>query len=222
MGDKPAKTPQPTPALFLSRLLKHVRNRITAGLLVVIPAIVTYLVLRFLLGFLDGLLKPAAKLFTSSEATWVSWVSIGLTPVLLYLLGLVVATVLGRWLVKQTDTVAQRIPILGGVYRATKQATVTFSGIAGQKFGKVVLLEFPRNGVMSIGLLTGRYPGLGGEEYLAVYIPTVPNPTSGFLVLVRPDQVQETDLTVEEAFKVILSGGVLTEEILRVRSKLRL
>lgn len=206
----------------LRRVESHLRTRFMAGLVIVIPLVVTYLVLRLLFGFVNGLIEPAARYlpnvpFLSRFPLWLPALSIVLTAFVLYLAGVFYHTFVGRRLVALGHNLAERIPLVRIIYRATRQATEVFSGNHLRQFSSVVLVEFPRKGIKSIGLVTGRIRDSAGEELLTVYIPTTPNPTSGYLILVKAEEVTETDMTVDEAMKIVISGGILAEEVIRTR-----
>ncbi|MBI4337847.1 MAG: DUF502 domain-containing protein [Chloroflexi bacterium] len=200
---------------MLRRIERHIRTRLAAGLLILLPVVVTYLVLRLLVGFVDGLLDPFFNQLQARGVLAGRIPGLGFITALLlvYLAGVVGATVLGRQLVNLGHRSMERIPLIRIIYRTAKEATNVFANSHAERYSRAVLVEFPRPGVQSLGLVTGRYRGADGVEQLTVYIPTVPNPTSGFLVIVREDEVHETPFTVEEAMRIVLSGGILTEEI---------
>ena len=114
-----------------------------------------------------------------------------------------------------------RIPIVRPIYRIARQSTKVFAGGIDLQSTKVVLLEYPRPGVLSLGLVTGRHTHAAGELFLTIYIPTIPNPTSGFLAIVKKEQVIETEMNFEDAMKIVISAGALTEEVVRASRETR-
>lgn len=203
---------------FLPRIGGHVRSRVVAGLLLVIPLGLTYLVLRFLWDFLYNLLRPLLDLASDQGPTSVT--AFGLRTavviiilVVLYAAGSIAPTVLGRQAVRAWHAIVESVPVVRGIYRVARLFTQMFTGSAHLGANRVVLLEYPKAGVLGLGLVTSRYMTPDGEEFLTVYVPTIPNPTSGFLAIVTEDQVIDTDITFDEAMRIVVSGGLLTEEI---------
>ncbi len=210
------------PLSRLKRVEGHVRRRFGTGLLFVVPILITYVVFRFIVNRVVGILEPAINQAEDRSFEWLAGfpiraIAVVLAFVAVYLVGVIAATVVGRWMVRQWHATLERIPIIRSVYRIARQSTDVFSGGVALQASKVVLVEYPRMGVFSMGLVTGSYADLEGETFLAVYIPTVPVPTSGFLTYVRRDQVIETALNFEDAMKVVISAGVLTEETVKSR-----
>ena len=125
-----------------------------------------------------------------------------------YLIGLLISVGVGKRLMGWMSDVLRRIPVVKGVYGVTLQATSALT--AQYNFSRVVFIEWPRDGMIAMGFVTARVQAPGREETLAiVYIPTVPNPTSGNMALVVEDDLFETDLSVEDAMKLIFSGGIV-------------
>lgn len=131
--------------------------------------------------------------------------------VLVYLFGLVTTQVLGRSLVEFGHRVLEVIPVVKHIYGTTRSAVELLSNTNNLPYSRVVLVEFPHPGMQSIGLVTSRMQDTEGQGMLAVYIPTTPIPSSGFLVMVKAEDVTPTDMSVEDAMKVIISGGLLAE-----------
>ena len=190
---------------------KHIRTTLIAGILIMIPVAVTVLILRFIFEFFDGLLEPLLDQFIDYQ------IGMGIAglAIIIYLVGLVTTHFLGKRLINLGNNMVDRIPVVSGVYRAARQATEVFStvgsGVNG-KFSSVVLVEFPGNGLRSIGLVTGRLKDQDGNPLLVVYMPTSPFPTSGFLVILPEDRVTPTDMAVDDAVKLIVSAGVMAPD----------
>ena len=201
----------------------HFRGRIVAGLLLIIPLGLTYLVLRFLWDALAGLLQPLFDVADNQEASpvggfWLDAIVVVAILGILYIVGRLAPTVLGRQAVGLWNGAVERIPLVRSVYRVARLFTETFTGSTHLGANRVVLLEYPRQGTLGMGMVTGRWVTPEGEEFLAVYIPTVPNPTSGYLAIVKEEQVIDTNMTFDEAMRIVVSGGLLAEEITRAMS----
>lgn len=199
---------------WLARCLRstgrHFRTTLLAGVVLFIPVAVTFVIFQFVFSALDPLLQPLFEQFISD---YTPGMGIGALVVLIYLAGLVTLHVLGRRLLTIGHNIVDLIPMVSGVYRAARQATQVFSTVSADgKYTRVVLVEFPGYGLRSIGLVTGNIKDQDGNQLLAVYMPTSPFPTSGFLVLLPEDQVTPTDLPVDDAIKLIVSAGIVAPE----------
>lgn len=132
------------------------------------------------------------------------------------MLGLVGANLIGRRMLTKVEALLLRLPLVRTIYSSVKQVVDTFQG-PGRNFQRVVLMEYPRPGLWTLGLVaTERADSLGlaaGNKVLAVFVPTTRNPTSGFLVIVPPEDVIERDFSVEDAFKFIVSGGIVGKDL---------
>ena len=194
----------------LRNIGRHFRSTILAGVLVIIPVAVTYVIFNFLFDTLDPLLQPRFEQFTDNYR---AGMGIGALVVIIYVLGLVTLHVIGRRLLTIGHSIVDLIPLVSGVYRAARQATEVFSTVSTDgQYSSVVLVEFPGYGLQSIGLVTGKIKDQDGNNLLAVYMPTSPFPTSGFLVILPEDQVTPTDLPVDDAIKLIVSAGIVAPE----------
>jgi uncharacterized membrane protein len=193
---------------------------VIAGVLLVIPVGLTYLVLRFVWDLVYGALRPLLDVAndqgtTPLVGTGLRVASVVLIIVTLYAAGSVAPTVLGRQVVRLWHRLVDGVPVVRSVYRIARLFTEMFGGTTNVGTNRVVLLEFPRPGILGLGMVTSRYVTAEGEELLTVYVPTIPNPTSGFFAIVAEDQVIDTDITLDEAMRIVVSGGLLTEEITR-------
>ena len=203
--------PRPTSPNPLRRVIRHFERTLGAGVLVMLPIGITVLVLKFLYDMLNPILEPALAYLPGPEIEGAGIVAL---VILIYLVGLVAAFVLGRRLIAIGHRVLEFIPLVKGIYSTTRTAVQLLSpGNEKQRYAGVVWVEFPRSGVWMIGLVTSANPFRDGKDILSIYIPTTPIPSSGFLVLVPADEVQETDMTVEEAMSLVISGGILTERV---------
>jgi uncharacterized membrane protein len=197
----------PTPGQILSplaRLQRHVGRRIVSGFLILVPLIITFLILRFVYMYVEGFFSPVVD-----EFAWTfPGIGVLITLVLLYITGAFLA---GRRVRAWEDSMLSRIPVLGSIYSVSRQSIDALSSTTGQHFSRVVFLDWPRPGVRAMGFVTGHLDsGIEGSgAVVVVYIPTVPNPTSGMLAWVPEDDVISTDITVEDAMKAVFSGGIV-------------
>ncbi|NQW24046.1 MAG: DUF502 domain-containing protein [SAR202 cluster bacterium] len=198
--------------------LLHIQRTLGAGILVILPIGITALVLKFFFDLLDPVLEPLVELLPGATITGTGLVAL---IVLVYVLGLIAAQVIGRRLINFGHRVMEVIPVVKGIYGTTRMAIQILSrsnGSSGgspdqQQYSGVVLIDFPSPGIKSIGLITSSMLDSNGEEVLSVYIPTTPIPSSGFLVIVAAADVTRTDMRVEDAMRVVISGGIRLDTV---------
>ncbi|GAB4165011.1 MAG: DUF502 domain-containing protein [Rhodocyclaceae bacterium] len=184
------------------------------GLLIWIPLAITVWVLYLIVSTMDQslLLFPAALRPEALLGFYIPGLGAILTLVIIFLTGLVTANIAGQRLVRFWEGVLSRIPIVKSVYYSVKQVSDTLFSSSGEAFRKALLIQYPRPGIWTIAFMTGQPGGdvvrhLPGE-YVSVYVPTTPNPTSGFFLMLPRAEVVELDMSVDEALKYIISMGV--------------
>lgn len=185
------------------------------GLLIWIPLGFTVLVLSWLINTMDHTLDLLPSKLRP-EALWgfrVPGIGVVVTVLVVFLTGLLAANFIGQRLVRFWEGVLARIPVVKSIYYGVKQVSDTVLADTGLAFRKVLLVQYPRNGSWTIAFQTGKPGGdvinhLRGE-YVSVYVPTTPNPTSGFFLMMPRSDVVELDMTVDEALKYIISMGVV-------------
>lgn len=213
----PRRQRQPSRWRPIASAIKHLESRLVAGLLVFLPILVTYLVFNFFYDIIASLIDPFVNWLNIPKThgfDWADLVGIAAILVLTYFVGMLVGWAVIKFAVNQLHDVIGRVPVIGAVYNTTRVGIDFLSDTQEQDYRGVVLIEFPRLGVMSIGLITSNLGMLNGvEEHLAIYVPTTPVPSSGYLVVVASSTVTPTDITVEEAMRIIISGGILAGEI---------
>lgn len=192
------------------------RRYLIAGLLVWVPLVITGVVVKLLVDFMDGslLLLPPAWRPDALLGFSIPGLGLILTFAIVLVTGMVVANLLGRKLVDFWEGVLARIPIVRSIYSAVKQVVETMFIGGGDAFRKVLLVEYPRKGLWTIGFQTGVAIGEVQEktarEVVTVFIPTTPNPTSGFIILVPREDAIELEMSVEDALKLVMSLGVVS------------
>jgi uncharacterized membrane protein len=200
-----------------------VKKYILAGLLVWLPLAITIWVLSWLLGVLDGVFAALlsisqavlpASAFASIEALrHVPGLGVAVMLAGLLLTGVFAANFVGQWWLRQWDRVLQNIPIVKSIYSSVKQVSDTLFSSSGNAFREAVLVQYPRQGSWTIAFVTGKP---GGEvalrlpgEMVSVYVPTTPNPTSGFFLMMPREDVHVLKMSVDEALKYVISMGVV-------------
>ncbi|MDI6774171.1 MAG: DUF502 domain-containing protein [Verrucomicrobiota bacterium] len=193
----------------------HIRLRLVSGVVLLVPLVVTFFVLRFVFRLILGLAEPFGKLLTPTgipEGWWLIGISLAALLLLIYLAGALTTLVLGKKLVVAGEMALSRIPLVRTIYSSARQAMDMISGAGHGTFRSVVLVEFPKAGLTSIGFTTGEVEDAAGRKCYKVFIPTVPNITGGFLIVAPRDGVKLAAMSVEEGIKMALSGGLLSPD----------
>lgn len=199
------------------------KKYLIAGLLVWLPMAVTLWVLTSVLGLLDGVfgwflsasqaVLPAAAHAPLEALRHIPGLGVVVMLAALLLTGVFAANMIGQWWLNQGSRVLHRIPIVKSIYSSVKQVSDTLFASNGNAFREAVLVQYPRPGAWTIAFVTGKPGGEAGEhlsaDYLSLYVPTTPNPTSGFFLMVPRADVIELQMSVDEALKYIISMGVV-------------
>lgn len=184
----------------------HFKRSIFTGLIAIVPLALTLWILKVILSQLDRLTAPILKALKVS----IPGLGIILTVVMVYFLGLFVTNVLGRRLFQWAEKIITSIPLVSTIYKAIKQITHAFSGAASSRnFQRVIYIQYPRVGLWTMAFVTGESIDERGNEYFHVFVPTTPNPTSGFFIVVPKKDTLKAQVNVEEGLKAIISGGLL-------------
>jgi uncharacterized membrane protein len=196
--------------------MSALRKWFVAGLLAIVPVAITLAVLRWIVTTLDATLEilPGAWQPDRLLGYHIPGFGVLLTLAILLIVGAVVSNFLGRKLVEWGDRLVTRIPVVRSIYSSVKQVSDTLFSPGGNAFRTAVLVQWPRPDVWTIAFVTGTPGGdvtnyLVGE-YVSVYVPTTPNPTGGYFVMLRKSDCIELDMTVDEALKYVISMGVVS------------
>ncbi len=194
----------------MEQLIRHLKGRFVAGLIVVVPLGITIFALKFLFNVADGILGPylAAiyRLLTQHEG-YIPGLGMITGAIVIYLAGFLATNVFGDRLLKWWDAFVSRIPLVKSIYSSSKQLIQVFQD-GKTTYRRAVCVEWPRPGVRAIGFVTGETVR-DGERLVVVYVPTMPNPTSGFALFFRESEVMDCGMSVEDAVKFVVSGGVV-------------
>ena len=194
------------------------RKYIIAGLLVWLPLLITVAIIKFVVDLLDGtvLLLPPEYRPEAVLGFSVPGFGIVLAVVILIVTGMFAANLLGRRLVQVWEAALGRIPLVRNIYNSVKQIATTLLATQSKSFRKVVLIEYPRKDSWCIGFLVNERvdtdEAITGRKLQSIYLPTTPNPTSGFNLLLPAEEIIELDMSVEDGFKFIISMGVIVPD----------
>ena len=208
--------------------MKNSRKYIFTGIMSIIPIAITYWIIQYLFIFFsvpgkkiinffynwENLSNPYLKyIITIFEYT----AGFLLTLLFLYILGQFISNVLGNRFYKFFEDLINRIPFVSKVYSTIKSITETFSKENSQAFQKVVIIQYPRTGLWTYAMVTGECINNDNVEYYNLFVPTTPNPTSGYLIIIKKTEVIDTDLSVDDGLSVIISGGMVSPEKINIR-----
>ena len=196
---------------------KKLRAQFLAGILVVVPIGASILILVWLFNAIDSILQPVVRAIFGNN---IPGVGFGATVILIFLVGAIARNILGKKIIQYGESLLGRVPIFKQLYSGIRQIVVSFASPNKTGFMQVVLVEFPREGMKALGFVTNELKDEAGEKLLSVFIPTSPNPTSGFLQIVKEKDVIRTSITVDEALKMVVSAGRMTPD--EVRDKIQL
>jgi uncharacterized membrane protein len=191
-----------------------IRRYFITGLLIWVPLVITVWVLNLLVSTLDLILDLLPLQFRTENwlGVHIPGFGVSMTVLIVFVTGVLAANIIGQRLVLFWEGVLARIPVVNSIYKGVKQVSDTLFAPGGQAFRKALLVQWPREGMWTIAFLTGTASGevlshLDGD-YLSIYVPTTPNPTGGYFIMVRRADVVELDMTVDDALKYIISMGV--------------
>lgn len=203
---------------MLKRIKHHIRTYFLTGLLVLIPVGLTIYVLKIGMNGVDNLVSLLPPQYHPDTYLPFPIPGLGLmiTLIVVFITGIITTTFIGKKLISIGEQIVDKIPLLRSVYILAKQVMETLFSQDKESFKKVVMLEYPRRGIYSIGFITGVARGeiqeKTSQKVLNVFVPTSPNPTSGFLLMVPETDLTPLKMEVDAAFKLILSGGMVTSE----------
>jgi len=218
----PRSQPKQKPATLI-----WLRNKFLAGLVVVVPIAATLLVLKFLYTIISGFFDPLVKAFVKDNREslpdfiivndTIPFAALIITILLIIAMGLLVTNVLGRKFLQYMETLLLRVPLVNVIYPLAKQVVDSIKSI-GETANRpepgdnrqVVYLRYPNLNGYLIAFQTGRFKDKKGEEFVSVFIPTAPNPITGFVLIFKEDDIIESDLAMEDAWKLLVSAGFVT------------
>ena len=204
--------------------MKRLTNYLISGLLFWIPLALTVLVIKFFLGVVNNLvparLLPETLLNLDTSIPYSGFVFVVL---ILLITGVLVTNILGRKLLDLWERALNKIPGFRNIYNALKKISSTVLNTSSESFRKAFLIQYPSKGIWVVAFQSGDYKGeieeIIGEDVINLFVPTTPNPTSGFFVIIPKKDAIELKMSVEEAFKLVISAGVVTPETLKIKGK---
>ena len=187
------------------------RNYFLTGLISIFPLAITYFIINWLFIFFSGPGKKIINYFFTDYNSSIIEHIVGfiLTFLFIYIVGAIISNVLGKKIYLLFEKLLAKIPLVSYIYNTIKQITDTLSISQKQAFQKVVYIEYPKEDIWTIALVTGESQDSEGVEYYQIFVPTTPHPTSGFMLFVKKENAKETQMSIDEGLKIIISGGML-------------
>lgn len=210
---------------MIKNFKRRIRNVFITGLLITLPIALTWFILQFLFKNLDAMSPVFTNILIQLGAPFpegyrIPFLGVLMTLVIVLMVGWLTTSFFGKKIFELGETIVEKIPFVRRIYAGSKQVVVSIAQADTSTFRKVVLLEFPRRGLLAIGFVTGETRGevqdLTQANMLNVFVPTMPNPTSGFLIFSPPDELTEVSMTIEEGIKYVVSGGIVTPPELKI------
>ena len=210
---------------MFKKLQRRIRNVFITGLLITLPIALTYFILQFLFKNLDTLSPVFTNILIAMgapipEGYRIPALGLVITLLIVLTVGWFTTNFFGKRLISLGESLVEKIPFVRKIYKGSKQVVQSIAHADTSAFRKVVLLEFPRRGMLAIGFVTGSARGevqeYTREDVLNVFVPTMPNPTSGFLVFAPPEDLTEIDMSIEDGIKYVVSGGIVDTERLKL------
>tara|TARA_A100001037_G_C15153363_1_gene641305 strand:- start:6675 stop:7298 length:624 start_codon:yes stop_codon:yes gene_type:complete len=195
----------------MKKLLAHFKTTIGSGLLALIPIGFTLVILKFLFDMIDPGVKNLLNLVY--ETPNIPGIGIITSLICVYITGLLAKNILGDRVMKKLHDAIEKIPGIKSIYSSARSAIEVVSNSHDPDYHSVVLIDFPRPGTKVLGLMTADLGIISGKPSAAIYVPTTPLPSSGYLLIVPNDEITFTELTVEDAMQVIISGGLLADDL---------
>ena len=204
---------------MIKKFQRRLRNVFITGLLITLPIALTWFILQFLLKNFDALSPVFTRMLIQlgapiPEGFRIPFLGLMVTLLIVLAVGWLTTNFFGKKLFELGELMIEKIPFVRRIYKGSKQVVSSIAEADTSPFRKVVLIEFPRRGLLAIGFVTGESRGevqrITRENMLNVFVPTMPNPTSGFLIFSPPEELTEVSMTIEEGIKYVVSGGIVT------------
>ena len=199
---------------MFQKIFLHLKTNLLRGMIIIIPLTITIIILIAIFNFLDNLLLQIPLMQkTVGNSNFVNRIYLPgmgflLLLILLYISGLLNTFLIGKNIINSVNKTINKIPFIGILYKTILEATTLLISSKKHASQQVVLVDFPRSGIKSLGLITGKVKNKNSTIY-SIYVPTTPNPTSGYLVFAPKNEISFTNISSEEAMKIIVSGGII-------------
>ena len=199
-------------------MFHHIRRTFIAGLIVVLPVALIVLGIIWLFDLADGILQPLVNMIFSRN---IPGLGIIFTLLLILIVGIVTSNTIGNSIVRFGEYLVTRLPVLNQIYSGAKQAmeAISVPGAFKGDFRNVIIVEYPRQGIYTLGFITNKIKDLSGNPFIAVFLPTSPFPHTGMWIMATRDQIFETDISFFKAFEMTVSWGIISPKQVLIRGQ---
>lgn len=199
------KTIRKTPVRFF-------RNKFLTGILTLLPIYITYLLLRFVVVIAPNIPYLRTIPILRNNEALANIIEFFGALVVIFFIGLIVSNVVGKRLFSLFERVMEKVPLINTIYTSSRQIMQTLTMQGKGNFKQVVLIEYPRKGLWTLAFVTAYSTSKSGEQYVHVFLPTTPNPTSGFMLFVKESDIKPSGMSIEEGLKTLISGGMIAPD----------
>jgi uncharacterized membrane protein len=203
-----------------SKIIHNIRKNIIAGLFFLLPIAITYLVLEFLFRTIDSIIQPVIEPIFNQIRPGLGrrippGVGIIILAIFIYFAGLLGSNMLGKWIGRRVHSIFLKMPLVGLIYSTVKQLIGSFSGEGATGFKRVVMIEYPKENCWAIGFLTNIFNDENNIPMATIYLPTSPAPNTGWVLFVPIHDVYDTNLNIQEALRIVVSGGTVKPDMIK-------
>ena len=192
--------------------IRKIRNKFLTGLLTLLPIYITYVLLKFVIGIAPNIpYLRTIPFFTNNEALAII-IEFIVALIVIFCIGLIISNVLGKKLFVFFEKIMEKVPLINTIYISSRQIMQTLTKAGKGNFKQVVFIEYPRKGLWTLAFITAYSKSESGEQYVHIFLPSTPNPTTGFVLFMRETDVIPSGLSIEEGLKTLISGGMISPE----------
>ena len=198
---------------IISKIFRKISNNFFKGILISAPLIITFYIAWGLIKFFDKKVSPLFGTFPYEIPGF------GLITVFIFfaIIGLITTGLLGRIFSTFFEKILSKMPILRNIYSGLKQLFETILTQKSNSFREVVLIEYPRKELWTLAMVTGESKDKNGNEYYNLFVPTTPNPTSGYMIIIKKTDAEDTNISVDEGLSIIISGGMVGPDVINIK-----
>jgi uncharacterized membrane protein len=192
--------------------VRLIRNKFLTGILTLLPIYITYLLVRFIVGIAPDIPYLKTIPFFSNNELLASILEFFVALLVIFFIGIVVSNVVGKRLFTFVESIMEKLPLINIIYTSSRQIMQTLTTTGKGNFKKVVLIEYPRKGLWTLAFVTSYSESKNGKKYAHIFLPTTPNPTSGFMLFVKEKDIRPSGLSIEEGLKILISAGMISSK----------
>ncbi len=192
--------------------IRKIRNKFLTGLLTLLPIYITYVLLKFVIGIAPNIPYLRTIPFFSNNEALATIIEFIVALIVIFFIGLIVSNVLGKRLFLLFEKIMEKVPLINTIYISSRQIMQTLTKAGKGNFKQVVFIEYPRKELWTLAFITAYSKSESGEQYVHIFLPSTPNPTTGFVLFMREKDVIPSGLSIEEGLKTLISGGMISPE----------